>query len=110
MNESTLSNQNVITYVTGTVCVSAIICVVTYCILSFYGVEVSQGFSLLTGGLVGSLTSMLIKTSPTVATPSLPLTPNGDAPTQVQVVNQPDAPVPTEEQPKVNLASEPKVP
>lgn len=89
------NNKTVITFITGTVCFLAVVTVITYCILAFSGVEPSQGFSLLTGGLVGSLTSMLVKTTPTETTKQPPEPPPDDAPSQVEVVNPPANPVPT---------------
>ena len=65
----------------------AVICVSTNCFMTYYGKEPSQAFNLLTGGLVGSLTSMLVKTSPTQTT------------TQVAVQDKPVV-VPIEPEPK----------
>jgi len=63
----------------------AIETVSTNCLMSYLGKEPSRALDLLTGGLVGALTSMLVKTSPTQAT------------TQVAVQEQPTVvPVPTE--------------
>jgi hypothetical protein len=95
MNEPT-TNQNVITYVTGTVCALAFICVITFCILCFKGIEVSQAFSLLTGGLVGSLTSMLVKTTPTETTKQ-PAPTSTDNPLPVKPITSVADPVHTEE-------------
>lgn len=74
----------------------AVTCVLTLCTLSYLGIKVPPELNTLTGGLVGSLASMLVKTSPSATTSSPP--PNGGgAPAQVQVVNKPENPVPTEE-------------
>ena len=77
-------------------------CVGTNCWMALHGQEPPQAFTLLTGGLVGAVTSMLVKTTPTEVMkqpPQPPPTPpptNGE-PTEVTVVNQPDDPVPTTE-------------
>jgi len=71
------SNKWVIFLIVGAIVTMAIGCVFTNCLMSYYGREPSQAFNLLTGGLVGSLSTMLVKTSPTQAT------------TQVAVTEQP---------------------
>ncbi len=72
-----------------TVAFMAILCVATVCWMAYQGKDASQGLNLLTGGLVGSLTSMLVKTSPTQAT------------TQVAVQDQPTVVPADPEKPKI---------
>ncbi len=86
------TNKSTISVIIWTIAFMAVICVLTSCWMSYTGKEPSQGLNLLTGGLVGSLTSMLSKTSPTVATAQpipVPIT------SQVHVTNKPGDPVPT---------------
>ncbi len=70
----------------------ALTCVFSVCVLAFYHVEIPPELNTLTGGLVGALTAMLVKTSPTETVKPAP-----DSPTPVTVVNPPSDPVPTEE-------------
>jgi len=78
-------------------------CVGTNCWMALHGQEPPQAFTLLTGGLVGAVTSMLVKTTPTETVkaapspPPPPIPPQNGEPTEVTVVNQPDDPVPTTE-------------
>jgi len=51
----------------------AVACVSTNCYMAYLGKEPPQAFTLLTGGLVGSLSTMLVKTSPTQATTTVAL-------------------------------------
>ena len=76
----------------------AVGCVATNCYMALQKMEPPQAFTLLTGGLVGAVTSMLVKTTPTETIKAAPVAPPPDSPpTQVVVTNQPDNPVPTEE-------------
>lgn len=71
--------------VVGALVVMAVFCVATNCYLAYIGKDSPQSLTLLTGSLVGSLSTMLVKTSPTQAT------------TTVAVQEQPTVvPVPTE--------------
>jgi len=82
-----------------TIAVMAFSCVVSICTLAFYAIQIPPELNTLAGGLVGALTAMLVKTSPTEtlkAPPAPPTLPNGATP--VTVVNPPSDPVPTEEQ------------
>jgi len=54
--------------------------------MSYLGKEPSQAFNLLTGGLVGSLSTMLVKTSPTQATTTVALQ---EQPTVVPATTEP---------------------
>ena len=81
------TNKGAILVIIPTIAVLAAGCVFTICWMSYTGKEPGQALTLLTGGLVGSLTSMLTKTSPTQATASVP--------SQVHVTNKPGDPVPT---------------
>ena len=89
------TNQTAITVITSTIAVMAFSCVATVCYLSYRGILVPPELNTLTGGLVGALTAMLVKTSPTETQkqPEQPALQNGVTP--VQVVNQPANPVPT---------------
>jgi len=76
-------------------------CVGTNCWMALQGKEPPQAFTLLTGGLVGAVTSMLVKTTPTETVKNAPSPPPPPIPpvepTEVTVVNAPDDPVPTTE-------------
>ena len=90
---NTTTNQTAITVITSAIAIMAVSCVGSVCVLAFYGVLIPPELNTLAGGLVGALTAMLVKTSPTETTkPSPP-----DSPTPVQVVNPPNDPVPTTE-------------
>jgi len=94
------TNKAVITVITSTIAVLASAAVITICLMSFYSIQIPPELNTLAGGLVGSLAGMLVKTSPTetqVAPPHPPQPPPG-APAQVEVVNTPVNPVPTENQ------------
>jgi len=84
------TNKGVILVIIPTIALLAAGCVFTICWMSYTGREPGQGLTLLTGGLVGSLTSMLTKTNPTQATTQSIVTPS-----QVHVTNKPVDPVPT---------------
>lgn len=105
MNGTTTNKGQIYIIVCAIVALS-IICVVTTCIMAYYGKDIPQALSLLTGGLVGSLGTMLTKTTPTETTkqplPHSPTQPPLDAPTEVTVVNPPTDPVPVENKNVVN--------
>ena len=92
----TTTNKWAITLITTTIAVMAVICVVTVCIMAYYGKEVPKDLSMVTTGLLGALTSMLVKTSPTETLKA----PTPDSPAPVKVVNPESDPVHTEETPK----------
>lgn len=99
----TTTNKGQIYIIVCAIVILALICVYTMCVMAYNGKDIPQALSLLTGGLVGSLGTMLTKTTPTETTKQpLPvvaptvLPPNGATP--VTVVNPPSDPVPTEEQ------------
>lgn len=96
MNGSSSTNQTAITMITGTIAIMALCCVVTICVMSWFGTKVPPELNTLTGGLCGALTAMLVKTTPTETAKLAPIPP--DAPTEVTVVNPPTDPVPTTEQ------------
>ncbi len=102
MNGEVATNKTTITVITTTVAVMAFLCVLSVCVLSYYSIEISKDLGLITTGLVGALTGMLVKTSPTESTrQTAPLpVPSGGSPTPVQVVNEPTDPVPTTEETK----------
>ncbi len=86
------TNKGAILVIIPTIALLAMGCVFTICWMSYTGREPGQGLTLLTGGLVGSLTSMLTKTSPTQATTFAPAT---TIPVQAHITNKPGDPVPT---------------
>ena len=86
---NTTTNQTAITVITSTIAIMALTCVFSICVLAFYSVTIPPELNTLTGGLVGALTAMLVKTTPTEAAKT--------DPTPVQVMNEPSEPVPTEE-------------
>jgi small neutral amino acid transporter SnatA (MarC family) len=92
---NTTTNQTAITVITSTIAIMAISCVISICCLAFFGIPIPPELNTLAGGLVGALTAMLVKTSPTETIKS--------SPAEVQVVNPPTDPVPTVEA-KENLA------
>jgi len=81
------SNKGIINLIVGATVLMAFLCVATNCVMAYQHLEPPQAFTLLTGGLVASLPSMLVKTSPTQST------------TQVAVQDQPIV-VPVEPEPK----------
>lgn len=93
----TTTNKGQIYIIVCAIAILAVICVVTVCVLSYLQIKVPPELNTLTGGLVGYLAAMLVKTSPTEtlkSPPAAPVVPNG-ASTPVTVVNPPSAPVPT---------------
>ena len=98
----TTTNKGQIYIIVCSIAILAVICVVTVCVLSYLQIKVPPELNTLTGGLVGYLAAMLVKTSPT-ETLKAPPPPSPDGPpTPVQVVNKPADPVPTttEEKPQ----------
>lgn len=85
------TNQAAIDWITRTIATLGFICVVTVCTLAFFGKQIPPELNTLTGGLVGSLASMLVKTTATEDKSRVQ---------DVQVVNEKKDPVPTEPQPK----------
>ena len=77
--------------------VMAIGCVGTNCWMALNKMEPPQAFTLLTGGLVGSLSTMLVKTSPTNTTPESPKPTLHGTPMPVNVISSETDPVHTEE-------------
>lgn len=108
------TNKAAIDWITRTIAVLGFCCVVTVCALSFMGLKIPPELNTLTGGLVGSLASMLVKTSPTETqfqSGKLDLPTDQQEPVSVTVtqqepvsvtVTQPtDQPVPVVETPKI---------
>jgi hypothetical protein len=96
------SNQFPITVITVTLAVMAFTCVVSVCYLAFNSLQIPPELNTLTGGLVGALTAMLVKTSPTETirqTTPMPV-PSDGSPTPVVVTNESSDPVPTTEEPR----------
>jgi hypothetical protein len=96
---NTTTNQSAITVITMTIAAMAAACVGSVCLLSYRGIQIPPELNTLTGGLVGALTAMLVKTSPTetVRQPTPSPVSSGDGPTQVAVVSSEVNPVHTEE-------------
>jgi len=90
---NTTTNQTAITIITMTIAIMAFSCVASICVLAFYGIEIPPELNTLAGGLVGALTAMLVKTSPTETVKPR----NPDVPTPVSVVSSVQDPVHTEE-------------
>jgi xanthine/uracil permease len=104
MNDTT-TNKGQIYIIVCAIVVLAVICVYTMCVMAYYGKDIPQALSLLTGGLVGSLGTMLTKTTPTESTkqplPNPPSpTPSTDNPLPVKPITSVADPVHTEEAPK----------
>jgi hypothetical protein len=86
-------NKSTISVITTTVATSAFACIITVCVLAYMGKQIPPELNTLTGGLVGSLVSMLVKTSPTQSTTVPPITPSTE-PVKTEIVNPPESPVP----------------
>jgi xanthine/uracil permease len=91
------TNKGQIYIIVCAIAILAVICVVTVCVLSYLQIKVPPELNTLTGGLVGYLAAMLVKTSPTetIKAPPVSALPTTTDPTPVNVVNPPTAPVPT---------------
>lgn len=61
------TNRGAIFIVIGTLAGMAGLCVCAVCVLSYYGIEIPPELNTLTGGLVGALTGVLAKTTPSEA-------------------------------------------
>lgn len=85
------TNKIVINIIIATLAGCAALCVFAVCLLSYLGIQIPPELNTLTGGLVGALTAMLVKTSPSETTKQPPT----DTPAPVEVVNTPNEPVPT---------------
>ena len=94
---NTTTNQTAITVITSTIAIMAVSCVLSICVLAFYGITIPPELNTLAGGLVGALTAMLVKTSPTETQKQPPTPPLSDTPTPVSVVSSAADPVHTEE-------------
>ncbi len=99
----TSTNKGQIYIIVCSQVILALICVYTMCRMAYEGKEIPQALSLLTGGLVGSIATMLTKTTPTETTkqplpqpPHPPAPPNG-AHVTATIDNPPSDPVHTEE-------------
>ena len=86
------TNRIPINVIIGTLAFCAGICVCSVCFLSYSAIQIPPELNTLTAALVGALTAMLVKTSPTEGGK-----PPGSGPTDVQVINPPSDPVPTVE-------------
>lgn len=82
------TNRTVINVVTMTLAALAVLCVATVCFCSYHAIQIPPELNTLTGGLVGALSAMLTKTTPTASAPAMQ---------EVKVVNSPTDPVKTEE-------------
>ena len=63
------TNEQAINIIIRTLAALAGLCVLTICILSALSFVIPEVLSNLTSSLVGALTAMLVKTSPTLAAP-----------------------------------------
>jgi hypothetical protein len=97
MNGATPTNKITIYVVTTTIAVLSAACVATICLMSYHGSEIGKDLSMITTGLIGALTGMLIKTSPTETQKQSPVVPLQGSSTPVVVVNKPSDPVPTDQ-------------
>ena len=84
----------VIYVIVSTIAALAFLCVFSICILSYMGIKIPPELNTLAGGSVGSLASMLVKTSPTQAVPDPKL---HGTPIPVSVQSSVQDPVHTEE-------------
>ena len=87
------TNKIPINIIITTLAFCALICVSSVCFLSYSAIEIPPELNTLTAALVGALTAMLVKTSPTEVTKQ----PNvsNEIPMPVTVENEPKDPVPT---------------
>ncbi len=81
------SNQHIILTVTISLVVMAISSVLTICFLSYKGIQIPPELNTLAGGLVGAVTAMLVRTSPTSTEPQ-----------KSEIVNSKSNPIPTDPQ------------
>lgn len=58
-------NKGEIKVIVRSVAILAFVCVASECALAYFGKQIPPELNTLTGGLVASLTAMLVKTSPT---------------------------------------------
>ncbi len=80
------TNQISITIVTATLALLAVLTVATVCGLSFYSITIPPELNTLAGGLVGAVSTMLVKTTAT-----------SNAPAETKIVNSPTDPVQTQD-------------
>jgi hypothetical protein len=81
-------NKSTISVITSTVAASAFLCVVEVCVLSYSEKKIPSELAQITAALIGSLVSMLVKTSPSQTTTVTP------DPIKTEIVNKPESPVP----------------
>lgn len=93
------TNKTVITVIITTLAIAALCCVSTTCMLSYFGIEIPPELNTLTAALVGALSAMLVKTSPSEATPAATVNgePKLNGPIPVTVENTQSEPVPVEQ-------------
>ncbi len=89
------TNKTAIALITTTICVLAFTGVSTICVLAYLGIEIPPELNTLAGGLVGSVGTLLAKTSPTETTSA-----KGNGPTDVNVINPESDPANVAEVPK----------
>jgi len=102
---NTTTNQTAITVITSTIAIMAVSCVLSICVLAFYGITIPPELNTLAGGLVGALTAMLVKTSPT-ETIKQPLSGTDANPMSVKPITSVADPVHTEEAPNDPVPTE----
>lgn len=109
MNGQLATNRNVIFVIVLTLALNATVGLSTLAYCLVMKIEPNQvlltAFISIITGLLGIIGGMLTKTSPTETTKSFPEIPTngitlGGPATQVEVVNEPDNPVPTVDAPK----------
>ena len=90
----TTDNSGEIKVIIRTLAFLAGVCVIAVAILAYFQKQIPPELNTLTGGLVGSLTAMLVKTAPTTSSPSIP---EPVKPIKTEIVQSPDNPVPVQE-------------
>lgn len=65
------SNQLTIQIITGTIAFLAVLCVASICVLAFKAMAIPPELNTIAGGLVGAVTTMLVKTTPTGSIPEV---------------------------------------
>jgi hypothetical protein len=82
------TNKSAIDIVTRTLAIMAILCVLTVCVIAYRGTQIPPELNTITAGLVGAISSMLVKTTPTdEKSKDLTPDPSADPPTPVTVAN-----------------------
>ncbi len=80
------NNKGAIMLIISTIAFAALLCVSSICVLAYFGKQIPPELNTLTGGLVGAISTMLVKTSPTETTKTVSVS---DQPVIVADPNQP---------------------